>query len=146
MSDPISSLPKWRRDRLDLLVTALGDPPMSYAELASLAVVAGNDELTIENCAAVLRRVTQSHRFTGDDHTHVQVPGKWVKTYIDHNDGADFDDNDEVMGWLTAVLVNDVLAVTYHPDTADGGVYEKHPAAVERYRLVPLNVPEGGPR
>lgn len=64
MSDPISNLPKWQRDRMDLLITALGDPPMSYPEQASVAVIAGEDEVTVENLASVFRRVAQANRFT----------------------------------------------------------------------------------
>jgi hypothetical protein len=68
MSDPISSLPDWQRERLDLIVTALGDPPMSFTEQASFAILAGMGDLTddtVNNIAAVLERVSQAKRFTG---------------------------------------------------------------------------------
>lgn len=64
MSDPISNLPKWKQDRMNLLITALGNPPMSYAEQASFAIASGLDEITVENLAAVFRRVAQAKRFT----------------------------------------------------------------------------------
>lgn len=65
MSDPVSNLPAWQLARLDALIDALGDPPMSYPERASLAIIAGNDETTIDNFVAVLGRVVSARRFTG---------------------------------------------------------------------------------
>lgn len=49
---------------MDLLITALGNPTMSYPEQASFAVASGLDEITVENLAAVFRRVAQANRFT----------------------------------------------------------------------------------
>lgn len=67
MSDPISRLPDWQRDRFNRIVTALGDPPMSFTEQASFAILAGLGDLTedtVNNIAAVLERVSQAKRFT----------------------------------------------------------------------------------
>jgi len=60
--------------------------------------------------------------------------GKWLKTFIGQNDGSsDFNDSDEVMGWLSARLDSDVLTVTYKP--SDDSELR---AATERYRVSPL--------
>lgn len=67
MSDPISSLPDWQRERFIFLLTALGNPPMSFTEQASFAILAGLGDLTedtMNNIAAVLERVSQAKRFT----------------------------------------------------------------------------------
>ena len=69
MSDPFSNLSEWHAAQLALLVDALGDPPMTFPEKASLAIIANNDEVTVENLAGLFRRVAQANRFTGDTTT-----------------------------------------------------------------------------
>ena len=56
MSDPISRLPDWQRARLVMLLDALEGIPLSYPEKASLAVLAREELVTVENLAAVIRR------------------------------------------------------------------------------------------
>ena len=53
---PIPGLPDVHLQRLVLLVDALGDPPLSRAEMASLALIARQDQDTVQNLAAVIRR------------------------------------------------------------------------------------------
>jgi hypothetical protein len=60
MTDPISTLPPWWAERLALLLAALGEVSLSPAERASLAILAGQDPVTVLHLAAVLRRVRQS--------------------------------------------------------------------------------------
>lgn len=55
-------LPTWQLRRLVLLVDALGDPPLSTAERASLAVLARQDQVTVDNVAAVIRRARGADR------------------------------------------------------------------------------------
>jgi hypothetical protein len=57
LSDPISRLPDWQRARLAMLLDALDGIPLSYPEKASLAVLAREELVTVENLAAVIRRV-----------------------------------------------------------------------------------------
>jgi hypothetical protein len=61
VTDPISMLPDWRLARLAILLDALGDAPISYSERASLAILAGQDLVTVENVAAVIRRARGYH-------------------------------------------------------------------------------------
>jgi hypothetical protein len=56
VSDPISRLPDWQLARLALLLDALDGIPLSYPETASLAVLAREELVTIENLATVIRR------------------------------------------------------------------------------------------
>lgn len=56
MSDPISRLPDWQLARLAVLLDALNGVPLSYPETASLAVLAREELVTVENLAAVIRR------------------------------------------------------------------------------------------
>lgn len=56
MSDPIGRLPDWQLARLAILLDALDDVPLSYPESASLALLAREELVTIENLAAVIRR------------------------------------------------------------------------------------------
>jgi hypothetical protein len=56
VSDPISRLPDWQLARLAILLDALEDVPLSYSETASLAVLAREELVTIENLATVIRR------------------------------------------------------------------------------------------
>jgi hypothetical protein len=63
VSDPISRLPDWQLARLAILLDALNGVPVSYPETASLAWLAGQELVTVENIAAVIRRV----RSTGND-------------------------------------------------------------------------------
>ena len=58
--------------------------------------------------------------------------GRWLETFLNHNgDGSsDLDDSDEVMGYLSASLVDGILTVTYEP--RDDSEFE---AATERYRV-----------
>jgi hypothetical protein len=62
--------------------------------------------------------------------------GRWLEKFIDHNgDGSsDLDDSDEVMGYLSASLVDGILTVTYKP-TADS----EFKAATERYLIERLS-------
>jgi hypothetical protein len=62
MADPISSLPSWQADRLARLVDALGEVPMSFQERASLAWIAGQELVTVDNLAAVIRRCRGAER------------------------------------------------------------------------------------
>ena len=55
-TDPAEHLPTWRLRRLVTLIDALGDPPMSLAERASLVVLAGQEQATINNLTAVILR------------------------------------------------------------------------------------------
>lgn len=56
MSDPLSTLPDWQLARLMILRDALGDPPMSCPEEASLEWLAGQQLTTVQSVAAVIRR------------------------------------------------------------------------------------------
>lgn len=56
MSDPLSRLPDWQRARLAILLDALDGVPLSYPEMASLAVLAREELVTVENLVAVIRR------------------------------------------------------------------------------------------
>jgi hypothetical protein len=56
LSDPISRLPGWQRARLAILLDALDGVALSYPEMASLAVLAREELVTVENLAAVIRR------------------------------------------------------------------------------------------
>ncbi|MGH7866214.1 MAG: hypothetical protein ACREP9_00955 [Candidatus Dormibacteraceae bacterium] len=56
MSDPISILPDWQLARLVILLDALNGVPLSYPEIASLALLAREELVTVENIAAVIRR------------------------------------------------------------------------------------------
>ena len=62
--------------------------------------------------------------------------GRWLETFLNHNgDGSsDLDDSDEVMGYLSASLVDGILTVTYKP-TADS----EFKAATERYLIERLS-------
>ena len=53
---PFDRLPAWQLRRLVILVAALGDPPVSRGELASLALIARQEPTTVDNLAAVIRR------------------------------------------------------------------------------------------
>ena len=55
-ADAAGHLPTWVLRRLVMLLDALGDPPVSLAERASLVVLARQEQLTVDNLAAVLRR------------------------------------------------------------------------------------------
>lgn len=56
--------------------------------------------------------------------------GRWMVTFVDqHGDDNDYNDSDDVMGWLSASLYGDVLTVTYEND---------EDKVIERYRVVPL--------
>lgn len=57
--DPADHLPTWQLRRLVQLIDALGDPPLSLPERASLIVLAGQDKTTVDNLAAVLRRARE---------------------------------------------------------------------------------------
>jgi hypothetical protein len=54
--DPISRLPDWQLARLAILLDALDGVPLSYSEKASLALLAREKLVTVENFAAVMRR------------------------------------------------------------------------------------------
>jgi hypothetical protein len=56
VSDPLSRLPDWQRARLAILLDALDGVPLSYPEMASLAVLATEELVTVENLVAVIRR------------------------------------------------------------------------------------------
>jgi hypothetical protein len=56
MTDPISRLPAWQLTRLVILLDALNGVPVSYPETASLAWLAGQELVTVENIAAIIRR------------------------------------------------------------------------------------------
>lgn len=49
-------LPDWQRERLAVLVDALGGVAMSVGECGSLTWLAGQELPTVENIAAVIRR------------------------------------------------------------------------------------------
>lgn len=65
--------------------------------------------------------------------TQQQPPGHWLKVLIDsYCDGSDFNDGDDVLGWLSAKLTpvggapqSYRLDVTYSPDP-DSSPYEAH--------------------
>lgn len=61
-ADPAGDLPTWVLRRLVLLIEALGDPPLTVAERASLIVTARSDQATVDNLAAVIRRVRGADR------------------------------------------------------------------------------------
>ena len=64
--------------------------------------------------------------------------GRWLKVLVDqYCDGSDFNDSDEVQGRLGATLAGDMLTVNYDPDKGSP-TGPLAPAAVERYRLVPV--------
>jgi hypothetical protein len=56
VSDPISRLPDWQLARLVILLDVLNGVPLSYPEIASLALLAREELVTVENLAAVIRR------------------------------------------------------------------------------------------
>jgi hypothetical protein len=56
LSDPISRLPDWQLERLAILLDALDGVPLSYPEKASLALLAREEFVTVENIAAAIRR------------------------------------------------------------------------------------------
>jgi hypothetical protein len=64
--------------------------------------------------------------------------GRWLEKFIDHNgDGSsDLDDSDEVMGYLSASLVDGILTVTYKPWASPPSVFK---AATERYLIERLS-------
>jgi hypothetical protein len=62
VSDPISKLPEWHLVRLALLLDALDGVPLSYSETASLALLAREELVTIENLATVIRRARCCNR------------------------------------------------------------------------------------
>lgn len=62
-ADPMDHLPTWQLRRLVQLVDALGDPPLSVSERASLLALAREDQATVDNLAAVLRRVRGAERY-----------------------------------------------------------------------------------
>jgi len=51
-------LPRWQADRLATLLDALGGISVTDAERRSLAWLAGFEAATVENVAAVMRRLT----------------------------------------------------------------------------------------
>ena len=55
-ADPADHLPTWQLRRLVQLLDALGDPATSLQERASLIVLAGQDQATVDNLAGLLRR------------------------------------------------------------------------------------------
>ena len=55
-------VPQWQADRLATLLDALGGVPISGAERASLTWLAGFEDATVENIAAVIRRARGSTR------------------------------------------------------------------------------------
>lgn len=70
MSDPLSRLPRWQADRMTLLLDALGDIALSYPERASLAWIAGQDFVTVENLAAVIRRAITTAASSAERSAH----------------------------------------------------------------------------
>ena len=52
-------LPQWQADRLATLLDALGGISVTDAERRSLAWLAGFEAATVENVAAVMRRLTR---------------------------------------------------------------------------------------
>jgi hypothetical protein len=56
VDDPIRMLPKWQLARLAILLDALNGVPLSYPETMSLALLAREEVVTIENLATVIRR------------------------------------------------------------------------------------------
>jgi len=52
-------LPRWQADRLATLLDALGGIPLGARERASLLWLAGFEAGTVENVAAVMRRLTK---------------------------------------------------------------------------------------
>jgi hypothetical protein len=76
MSDPISALPSWQADRLALLVDALGDPPTSSPERASLVWLAGFELPTVENLAAVIRRARAAELADYCTYYGLRLPGE----------------------------------------------------------------------
>ncbi|HEX2301419.1 MAG TPA: hypothetical protein VHH34_23455 [Pseudonocardiaceae bacterium] len=53
---PAPALPDWQRDRLALLLDAVGDVPISDAERRTLAWLSGWERDTVENVAALISR------------------------------------------------------------------------------------------
>ncbi len=62
VSDPISRLPDWQLTRLTILLDALNGVPLSYPETASLALLAREELVTVENLATVIRRARRCDR------------------------------------------------------------------------------------
>ncbi len=62
MNDPSTALPEWHRKRLQLLIDALGDPPMSPSEKASLIIVTHQDLMTVHNLTATIGRAIEAAR------------------------------------------------------------------------------------
>lgn len=59
-------------------------------------------------------------------------PRKWLPVFFEqYGDNNDYNDSDEVLGWLGARLDGDVLTILYE-DGYDNSKTE------ERYRVVPL--------
>lgn len=57
----------------------------------------------------------------------------WLETWVEQSDDSDFNDSDEVQGWLSATLIPDpsggfMLTVTFQPDS-------NNDEAVEKYRV-----------
>lgn len=61
-ADPREHLPTWQLRRFLVLVDALGDPGTTLAERASLLIVARQDQATVDNLAALLRRARGAER------------------------------------------------------------------------------------
>ncbi len=55
-------LPEWQAARLATLLDALGGIPISDAERRSLIHLAGDELVTVENLAAVIRRARGAER------------------------------------------------------------------------------------
>lgn len=54
----------------------------------------------------------------------------WLEVFVEQNgDSNDYNDSEDVLGWLTVTLHNGVLTVKYESDTGAPGVFE-------HYRLV----------
>ncbi|MGH3991045.1 MAG: hypothetical protein ACRDSN_01115, partial [Pseudonocardiaceae bacterium] len=65
-ADPMDHLPTWQLRRLVALLDALGDPPLTVAERASLLITARQDHATVDTLAAVIRRARREAAHPGD--------------------------------------------------------------------------------
>lgn len=65
--------------------------------------------------------------------------GRWFKTWVDQNhDGSDYNDSEEVEGWLGVELKVDTLTVVYEPATETG---QPGPRQTEYYRVTRIAEP-----
>jgi hypothetical protein len=52
--------------------------------------------------------------------------GKWLTILIEQANDPDYNDGDEVLGWLSADLVGDVITVEYESGEDNTKTFEKY--------------------